>query len=67
MENPTKWEWNPNAPLWPWAERFFTIELLYEYEGLGIENPTARLCRLVGRELKHQAFLGAFSHASIIR
>lgn len=47
------WEWNPQAPLWPWVEKFFTIELLYEYEGK-FENATPRLCRIVGQELKHQ-------------
>lgn len=48
------WEWNPDAPFWPWIIKFFTIELLYDYDNLGITDPTPRLCRQVGRELLHQ-------------
>ena len=45
------WIYDPSAPFWPWVEKFFTIDLLYDYENIGITDSTPRLCRMVGKEL----------------
>jgi len=50
---PTTWGYDPTAPLWPWVEQFFTLDLLYEYEGL-FPDATPRLCSMVGKQLLHE-------------
>jgi len=54
---PTTWVWDPHAPLWPWVQEFFTLDVLASYDGY-FPDACARLCAVVGRELKHQIAMG---------
>jgi hypothetical protein len=61
----TPWGWDPNAPALPWAEQFLTLELLADYDRAapGI-NCSARICRLVGRNLVHEGQMGRLARQS---